>query len=127
MEAQKALTALITNMTPEEKAKRDARRKARMDAEDRAWQNASRPASKSAPIATDHSNPYVVLGVSPNSSWEEIVNSYRKLIFQYHPDRNTDGLEMTKKLNAAFAALRDKHVAKLTENIVNMVMHSILS
>jgi DnaJ-class molecular chaperone len=101
-----------------------------MDAEDRNWQNATRntrPTSKPLPIITDPSNPYAILGVSPDSSWEEIKDSYRKLIFQYHPDRNPDGLEMARNLNVAFAALRDKHVAKLTENIVIMVMRSILS
>jgi DnaJ-class molecular chaperone len=114
-------------MTPEEKARRDARRRARMDAEDMEWQNRSRPASKPTPIAADSSNPYAVLGVSPDSSWKEIENSYRKLIFQYHPDRNPNGLEMTKNLNAAFATLKDKHITRLTENIVNLVMSSILS
>ena len=53
---------------------------------------------------------YQVLGVGPDASKKEIKEGYRKLAFQYHPDRNTDNpdaAERMKLINEAYAVLSD--------------------
>ena len=50
---------------------------------------------------TDITNSYVVLGVSKNSTNEEIKAAYRKLVKKYHPDKlnniSDDLVELSKK------------------------------
>ncbi|MBE0480599.1 MAG: molecular chaperone DnaJ [Dehalococcoidia bacterium] len=52
---------------------------------------------------------YDILGITRNATPEEIKKAYRKLAFEYHPDRNkNDGAEQTfKEINEAFEVLRD--------------------
>lgn len=53
---------------------------------------------------------YDVLGVGNNASQQEIKEAYRKLAFQYHPDRNKDdpaASDKMKALNEAYATLSD--------------------
>jgi len=53
---------------------------------------------------------YQVLGVGPEASAKEIKEGYRKLAFQFHPDRNTDNpdaAERMKLINEAYAVLSD--------------------
>ena len=55
-------------------------------------------------------DPYSVLGISPDSSEEEIKSTYRKLVKQYHPDANPKeehAVEKMNQINAAYAMLRD--------------------
>ncbi|MBI2303994.1 MAG: molecular chaperone DnaJ [Chloroflexi bacterium] len=50
---------------------------------------------------------YEVLGVQRNASEEEIKKAYRRLAFQYHPDRNKDpqAEETFKEVNEAYEVL----------------------
>jgi curved DNA-binding protein CbpA len=50
---------------------------------------------------------YKILGVSEGASYEEIKKTYRKLAFQYHPDKNPGKEEMMKEINEAYAVLSD--------------------
>ena len=47
---------------------------------------------------------YEVLGVSKQSSAEEIKKAYRKMAIQYHPDKNPDNKEAEEKFKEAAEA-----------------------
>ncbi len=54
---------------------------------------------------------YAELGVSKDATADEIKKAYRKLAFQYHPDRNPDNPaaeEKFKKVNEAYSVLGDE-------------------
>lgn len=55
-------------------------------------------------------NYYKILGLSENATPEEVKAAYRKLAMKYHPDRNPDDKDATKKLqeiNEAYEVLSD--------------------
>ena len=45
-----------------------------------------------------------LLGVEPKATPDEIKRAYRKLVFQYHPDRNPDNREAAEKVKEIMAA-----------------------
>ena len=58
----------------------------------------------------NHKDYYEVLGIKKSASPQEIKDAYRKLAFQYHPDRNMNdptASEKMKALNEAYAVLCD--------------------
>ena len=60
-------------------------------------------------------DPYKVLGVSPNASDEEIKKAYRQLAKKYHPDRNPGDAEAAKKMqevNAAYEQIKNPEKAQ---------------
>ena len=53
---------------------------------------------------------YKILGVDRNATPQKIKEAYRKLAFQYHPDRNKgnpSAVENMKEINEAYAVLSD--------------------
>jgi DnaJ-class molecular chaperone len=59
-------------------------------------------------------NPYVVLGVSPMATQDEITHAYRRHLRDHHPDirppaPNRDDDERLRQILAAYALLRDPH------------------
>ena len=49
-------------------------------------------------------DPYQVLGVSPNASEDEIRQAYRRLAKKYHPDLNPGDKTAAQKMNEINAA-----------------------
>ena len=62
----------------------------------------------------DESDPYIVLGLPPTASWEEISTAHRRLAKVHHPDRLVNasaeeraaGDERIRDLNIAYMELR---------------------
>ena len=72
-------------------------------------------------------DPYKVLGVSPDASDEEIKQAYRNLAKKYHPDRNPGDQEAARKMqeiNAAYDQIMD---AVSDFDMVNAKLDAILS
>jgi DnaJ-class molecular chaperone len=66
-------------------------------------------------------NFYKILGVSKDSTMEEITNAYRKLALQYHPKNNPNNEEAHKKfveVNEAYQTLSNKGIRSSYDDLV---------
>ncbi|XP_029189860.2 DPH4 homolog isoform X1 [Acropora millepora] len=57
-------------------------------------------ASDKAVETKEVTNPYSVLGVSENSSYEEIKRAYQKLLLKFHPDKLDESLSQKEREQA---------------------------
>ena len=60
-------------------------------------------------MTTQKRDYYEILGVSKNASDEDLKKAFRKLAFEFHPDRNKDknAEEKFKEINEAYQVLSD--------------------
>ena len=60
-------------------------------------------------MTTQKRDYYDILGVSKNASEDDLKKAFRKLAFQYHPDRNKEASaeEKFKEINEAYQVLSD--------------------
>jgi molecular chaperone DnaJ len=63
---------------------------------------------------------YETLGIRHDASDEEIKKAYRKLVFEYHPDRHPDSKvaeEKIREINAAYEVLGDPETRRTYERL----------
>lgn len=65
------------------------------------------------------SNYYEILGVSKDASQDEIKKAYKKLAFEYHPDRNPEGGDKFKDIAGAYDVLGDENKRRDYDNRLN--------
>jgi DnaJ-class molecular chaperone len=72
------------------------------------WKNAfkQRLGKEDARIILDNQNktPYEILGVEKTASTTQIKSAFRKLIMQWHPDKNPDNPELAKTMTQQILA-----------------------
>ncbi|MEI6578391.1 MAG: J domain-containing protein [Eubacteriales bacterium] len=74
------------------------------------WQDAfkERMGWKEAKGILGDTDPYDVLELEHNATWEEIHKQYRKMAIKWHPDKNptVDTTEQMQKVSAAYVVLK---------------------
>ena len=78
----------------------------------RGFQQSQRPfiSTKSVQNQTNNARYYSVLGIPPNADKTQIKKAYRKLVLQYHPDRNggKSDAEKFRAIQEAYDALMEQ-------------------
>lgn len=64
-------------------------------------------------------NYYDILGISKDSSPEEIKKTYRKLSLKYHPDKNPEGDDKFKEISEAYNTLGDREKKSVYDDKLN--------
>jgi curved DNA-binding protein CbpA len=59
-----------------------------------------------------NNNYYQTLQVFPGSSYDEIKKAYRRLVVQFHPDKNPEGAQRFLDIQAAYEVLSDPELRK---------------
>ena len=61
---------------------------------------------------------YKILNVNKNSSQNDIKKAYKKLAFQYHPDKNSsdDAMEKFKEISEAYEILTNNDKKRIYDN-----------
>ena len=79
-------------------------------------------------------DPYQVLGVSPNASEDEIRQAYRRLAKKYHPDLNPGDKTAAQKMNeinAAYDAIknpqayRQQQAQQQAQHLIRICSHAV--
>ncbi len=72
-------------------------------------ESADTQATQTATVSVDVDDLYVLLGLTQSASTDDIREAYRKLAFQWHPDRCSQpgAVEVFDRINKAHAILRD--------------------
>ena len=65
------------------------------------------------------SNYYEILGVSKEASQDDIKKAYKKLAFEFHPDRNPEGGDKFKEIASAYDTLGDENKRRDYDNKMN--------
>lgn len=79
------------------------------------WASAfsARMGIKEATETLGSKDPYVLLGLNRDATWDEIRSAHRKMVMKWHPDRHLDDKQeaerMFKIIQAAYEVLADKH------------------
>merc|ERR1711953_679999 len=60
---------------------------------------------------------YKALGLKSTASADEIKKAYRKLIIQFHPDKNPDGADRFKEIQHAYSILSDEKQKQLYDRV----------